>query len=445
MFYVYIFTGFTIQQVRGAVTVVALLGITWVFGALSLGGARLMLQYLFCLTTPLQGLIIFIVRVAQHPEARAAWITLFTTGTLRRRPPTTHTHSTHSSGHTHSTLSTTNTPRNNHSSTHTTSTRISLRTSVKPNVNTQKNGSVKSWNSKNGSVRNNASKNGKNPEGDSVMGTVFARLVKRLSNSAHESEDDGTPVSKNISKPNPDFTSVTLPGLECPSTSNQEQSYFCEAIPEKPCRSSYKSKPLHRPQSLVLLRTDSHGSVMATQSSTLSSQDCVNPQFPLLSSNFLPQELIEVGIPSSMVPRRSLGSLLLTAGGKEGDDSSWHFVRPPPDGHSNPVSEGEGVLVETDHIVMSTKRDRDCEKLSSQLVEASESRNHTGCIVLSGQRIATNDSAISGRGKKAFAPNLTRANSELHMNSSLINPADLRRSASVYTLGEWEDPRSSLA
>ncbi|KAG0714687.1 Adhesion G-protein coupled receptor G6 [Chionoecetes opilio] len=434
----------TLAQVRGAVTVVALLGITWVFGALGLGGARLILQYIFCLTTPLQGLIIFIVRVAQHPEARDAWKTLFTTGKLRRRRPP-NTHYTQSSSHTQSTLSTTNTPRYNHSSTHTTSTRISPRMSIKPTVNAKKNGSVKSWNAKNGSISNYVSKNGKGQEINSTMGTIFARLVKRLSNSGHEKENDELSVPKNIQNNNPDVASVTHPELECESTLNQEQSYFCEVIPEKPSRSSYKNKPLHRPQSLVLLRTDSHGSVMATHSSTLSSHDCINPQFPLLSSNFLPQELIEAGIPSSLVPRRSLGSLMLTAGGKEGDDSSWHFVRPPPDGHSNTVSEGESVLVGSDHIVMGTKVDRDYEELGSQKLEASELRNSSGCIVLAGQRVATNTPAVSGELKRNSAPNLFRANSELQMSSSVIHPADLRRSASVYTLGEWEDPRSSLA
>lgn len=421
----------------------ALLGITWVAGALSIGGARLTLQYLFCLTTPLQGLIIFIVRVAQNAEARASWIALLTTRTLRRRPVTL-TPSTHTSDHSHSTLSTTNTARNNHSSIHTTSTKISLRTSAKPIGNNQRNGSIKSWKTKNGTISNYSSKNEKGLETDSFMGTIFARLVRRLSNSPHTDGNDEPANSKNISKIKSELASVTLPELECPSRLNQEQSYFCEAIPEKTRRSSQKNKAIHRPQSLVLLRTDSHGSVMATQSSTLSSQDCINPQFPLLSSNFMPEELMEVGIPSSMVPRRSLGSLMLTAGSKEGDDSSWHFVRPPPDGHSNPVSEGESVLVETDPSAVSTKREGECEKLDSKILEPSESKSHNGCIVLSGQRVATNNSAISVSGGKIVAPNLTRANSELHVNSSLINPADLRRSASVYTLGEWEDPRSSI-
>lgn len=421
-------------------TVVALLGITWVAGALSLGGARTILQYIFCMTTPLQGLIIFIVRVAQNSEARVAWITLFTTGTLRRRPPTPHTHSTHSSGHTHSTTSTANTPRNNSSSTRTTSTRVSLRTSAKPSVSTQKNGSVKSWSVKNGNIWKYASKN-KNDETDSNMGTVFARLVKRLSTSGQENEKVEPSIANNTEKTNHDLASVTLPDLDCPSTLNQDHSYFCEAIPEKPVRSCNKNKHVCSQQSLVLLRTEVQRNV-TTQSSTLS-QDYMNPQYPLLTSNFLHQELTEAEIPSSMVPRRSLGSLMLITGGKEGDDSSWHFVRPPPDGHSNPVSEGDSVLVEAGTLA-STEQDTDHEKPVSQ-IGASECRNNNGCVVLAGQRVATQNSAISKVGNTLFAPNLTRANSELQVNLSLINPADLRRSASVYTLGEWEDPRSSLA
>lgn len=296
---------------------------------------------------------------------------------------------------------------------------------------------------KNGNICKYASKDKGSDETDSTMGTIFSRLVKRLSTSGQGNEKDGPTIAKNVEKTNQDLAPVTIPDLSCPSTLNQDHSYFCEAIPEKPARSSHKDKSAHRPQSLVLLRTDSHGSVMATQSSTLS-QDYINAQYPLLSSTYLPQELVEVGIPSSMVPRRSLGSLMLITGGKEGDDSSWHFVRPPPDGHSNPVSEGESVLVEADTLA-SIEQGKHREKLFSQVVVASESRNSSGCVVLSGQRVATKTSVISEVERKFSAPNLTRANSESQMNSSLTNAADLRRSASVYTLGEWEDLRSSLA
>lgn len=53
------------RQVRGAVTVMALLGVTWVSGALAIGPLRLPLKYVFCVSNSLQGFIIFIVRVVQ--------------------------------------------------------------------------------------------------------------------------------------------------------------------------------------------------------------------------------------------------------------------------------------------------------------------------------------------------------------------------------------------
>ena len=77
-----------ISQIRGAITVVSLLGITWIVGPFSIGWARLPFHYLFTLTTPLQGLIIFMVRVLQHTESKNSWINFFQTGSLRQRPKT---------------------------------------------------------------------------------------------------------------------------------------------------------------------------------------------------------------------------------------------------------------------------------------------------------------------------------------------------------------------
>lgn len=70
----------SMAQLRGAVTVMALLGITWVAGALAIGPAKLIMSYVFCVCNSLQGFIIFIVRVVQYPEARTSWITLWNTG-----------------------------------------------------------------------------------------------------------------------------------------------------------------------------------------------------------------------------------------------------------------------------------------------------------------------------------------------------------------------------
>ncbi|XP_050412538.2 cadherin EGF LAG seven-pass G-type receptor 2 [Patella vulgata] len=75
----------TPAQIRGAFTVMILLGITWVFGPLAIHGAKLVFNYLFCILNSLQGFLIFVFRCLFNPEARLAWIQLIKTGTLKRR------------------------------------------------------------------------------------------------------------------------------------------------------------------------------------------------------------------------------------------------------------------------------------------------------------------------------------------------------------------------
>ena len=67
-------------QLRGAVTVMALLGVTWVAGALAIGPVKVVMTYVFCVCNSLQGFVIFIVRVVQYPEARQSFVTLWNTG-----------------------------------------------------------------------------------------------------------------------------------------------------------------------------------------------------------------------------------------------------------------------------------------------------------------------------------------------------------------------------
>ena len=81
-------------QLRGAVTVMALLGVTWISGALAIGPFKVALQYVFCVCSSLQGFVIFLVRVIQYPEARMSMRTLWTTGRTRIR-------STHSFSNSH--------------------------------------------------------------------------------------------------------------------------------------------------------------------------------------------------------------------------------------------------------------------------------------------------------------------------------------------------------
>lgn len=67
-------------QLRGAVTVMALLGVTWVAGAVAIGPVKVVMTYVFCVCNSLQGFVIFIVRVVQYPEARQSFVTLWNTG-----------------------------------------------------------------------------------------------------------------------------------------------------------------------------------------------------------------------------------------------------------------------------------------------------------------------------------------------------------------------------
>ncbi|KAG8183212.1 hypothetical protein JTE90_005661 [Oedothorax gibbosus] len=72
----------TTAQVRGAFTVMVLLGVSWVFGAV--GEARLVFQYIFGVSNSLQGFLIFLVRCLQYSEARSAWYQLLKTGTFKK-------------------------------------------------------------------------------------------------------------------------------------------------------------------------------------------------------------------------------------------------------------------------------------------------------------------------------------------------------------------------
>lgn len=85
-------TTLTASQVRGAFTVMILLGATWVFGPLAFGRAKIMFSYLFSVTNSLQGFLIFLIRCMMYPEARKAWAYLLQSGKLKTHrgnlPPT---------------------------------------------------------------------------------------------------------------------------------------------------------------------------------------------------------------------------------------------------------------------------------------------------------------------------------------------------------------------
>ncbi|KAL4226889.1 hypothetical protein ACF0H5_014867 [Mactra antiquata] len=72
-------------QIRGAFTVMTLLGVTWVFGPLAINEAKLVVNYVFTVLNSLQGFLIFVFRCCFNPEVRMAWLLLIKTGKLKRR------------------------------------------------------------------------------------------------------------------------------------------------------------------------------------------------------------------------------------------------------------------------------------------------------------------------------------------------------------------------
>lgn len=86
-------------QIRGAFTVMTLLGITWVFGPFAINEAKVVINYIFTVLNSLQGFLIFVFRCCFNPEVRSAWILLIKTGKFKRRkgPVTAYTSDTSSS------------------------------------------------------------------------------------------------------------------------------------------------------------------------------------------------------------------------------------------------------------------------------------------------------------------------------------------------------------
>lgn len=65
------------ESVRMALAVLVLLGLTWVFGALAIGSARIVFEYLFCIFNSLQGFFIFVFHCLRQKDVQRQWIALF--------------------------------------------------------------------------------------------------------------------------------------------------------------------------------------------------------------------------------------------------------------------------------------------------------------------------------------------------------------------------------
>ena len=75
----------TLRRLQNAVIISVLLGLTWVFGLLSLiETANFVFQILFCIFNSLQGLMIFILFCLRQQEIRKAWKAFFKCGDDRQ-------------------------------------------------------------------------------------------------------------------------------------------------------------------------------------------------------------------------------------------------------------------------------------------------------------------------------------------------------------------------
>lgn len=63
----------TSSRLRGAVTLVIMLGLTWVFAILAIDGGAPVFQYLFTIFNSLQGLFIFVFHCLLKTDAQKAW------------------------------------------------------------------------------------------------------------------------------------------------------------------------------------------------------------------------------------------------------------------------------------------------------------------------------------------------------------------------------------
>uniref|UniRef100_A0A2M4B957 Putative g protein-coupled receptor n=1 Tax=Anopheles marajoara TaxID=58244 RepID=A0A2M4B957_9DIPT len=64
----------TLAQLRLSVFLFFLLGLPWIFGMLTTGTEEKLFAYLFCLTAPVQGFVLFLYFVVMDPVARRLWL-----------------------------------------------------------------------------------------------------------------------------------------------------------------------------------------------------------------------------------------------------------------------------------------------------------------------------------------------------------------------------------
>ncbi|KAK3595405.1 hypothetical protein CHS0354_008837 [Potamilus streckersoni] len=67
----------SVLNIKAALSIFVLLGLTWIFGVVALGGAKLIFQYIFVSLNAFQGFFIFLLFTARDKQARDQWLRLF--------------------------------------------------------------------------------------------------------------------------------------------------------------------------------------------------------------------------------------------------------------------------------------------------------------------------------------------------------------------------------
>lgn len=87
-----------LTQARIAFACSVLLGLTWVFAILAVGGARDFFQWMFCIFNSLQGFFIFVFYTLRSAECRREWKVMLGLSTLQRTSTSSRWHSKYISG-----------------------------------------------------------------------------------------------------------------------------------------------------------------------------------------------------------------------------------------------------------------------------------------------------------------------------------------------------------
>jgi hypothetical protein len=308
-----------------------LLGITWVFGALALGEAKLVFQYIFCISNSLQGFIIFMVRCVQYPEARMAWLTFLHTGKLKKhRGPQGHGLPSSSAGNSHS----------RHTISSSTQSQSQLQGIAHLRSHSQSH-----IQSRLRSTRLGAPRKTSLPESSSCMSNSSGSGQGSLWNRFRQHD----PYQKTDTRVRSSwsfrsiFGSAHVPDSnKKPNYNSQKQSVKRETKPEEMKDGVFNHAiPLSSTLTRELkqsLQERSSGSHLSRTQSVYIQPVCCDPEVALFSEVVkVPGDSKQGGSMrclASQEKEKQLSGSQQSLTTKEGEDTSWQFMRAPPDGMS---------------------------------------------------------------------------------------------------------------